>query len=710
MISNQPDQLDVLLRLRSQVGALKQLLNVSDQTVIGQADKLERALEELVAARDQAINISEFKSQFLVCMSHEIRTPLSVVMGMLDLLLRGTLDRGQREQAQVAYDFAYSLLEIINDILDFSKIEAGKIELEITEFDLVQLVEGTAELLADQARNKKLALMTFVSPQAPRMVQGDSGRIRQVLFNLLGNAIKFTERGEVILRVKIDETNGNVVFAVSDTGIGMFRNELERLFEPFVQADGTITRRYGGTGLGLSISKRLAALMMGTIGVETDPGVGSTFSFSIPLTQSNKTVASVEPKEDLRATKLLVVSQSGGFVEVIQAYASAWGMRCCLAATGESAIEMLTKAAEGAEPFDLTMVDLMLPDVGGLELSRAIRQRGYLDRTKLILVSSYYVDSGTGAEALKAGFSAVLVRPLKQSSLMDCITRLLTDGGSETLVESEAKLEYQETGSALLGPILVAEDNPASQRMIVLQLKRLGFAAHTVGNGTEAVQAVERFRFALILMDVMMPEVDGLEATRCIRKNEALTGRRVPIVALTAHAMKGDRDKCLAVGMDDYISKPISFDELQRVLNRWAASEQAAAPGLCAGAAGGSAPLPVQSAVDQLVDLSMLRSICTDGELKKMLDAFNTLVPNLLNQLELGVRLHDAKEVQFVAHSLKGSCGAFGASLMASLCQSIEQAVALARWHEVQLLTESLVLTFKRVSQSFITKDLISGD
>lgn len=709
MSTDQLTDLSDIVRLQSQIGALRQLLNVSDQTVIEQANRLEQTLEELVIARDQAVHVSEFKSQFLASISHEIRTPLNAVIGMLDLLHRSNLDPERHEQAQIAYDSATALLEIINELLDFSKIEAGRMKLEITDFDLVQLVEGTAELLADQARTKRLAFMTFVSPGTPRIVQGDPGRLRQILVNLLGNAIKFTERGEVTLRVTMNESTGKVIFAVTDTGIGIPEKVLQHLFEPFVQADGTITRRYGGTGLGLSISKRLAELMSGRISVETDSGLGSTFTLAVPLARSSVTVAQSPPKEDLRKTRLLIVNGPTCSSEIIRAYTAAWGMRSYFAPTGESALDALCKSAQSGEPFDIAIIDPFLPDMDGLALARAIRQRGYLDSTRLIMLINF-IDSETNDNALKAGFSAVLVRPVKQSSLLDCIARLLSEPDSKTSTEQLPSAAVKEMDVSLRGPVLVAEDNPVNQKMIGLQLKRLGYASHAVGNGVEAVQAAGGLRYALILMDIMMPEMDGLEATRKIRQGEALTGQHVPIVALTAHAMRSDREKCIAAGMDDYISKPITLDRLKEVVTEWAPNDDGKpfTPAVSAdlrnwrelSTGSGSNSSQVITSDQQLIDLTMLRSVCSDTELHKVLDAFSVSLTGFLDNLERDIPSRDAQEIKLIVHSLLGACRALGAELMTGLCESIEQAVALERWDEVRLLTESLKLAFRRVTRA----------
>ncbi len=430
-------------------------------------------------------------------------------------------------------------------------------ELEIVDFELLHVVEGTAELIADQARQKKLSLMTYVAPDVPTSLRGDPGRLRQILLNLLSNAIKFTEGGEVVVEATLDvmdDKRCRVKFSVRDTGIGMPQEAVYRLFQPFTQADGSITRRYGGTGLGLSIAKLLVELLGGRIGVRSTEGRGSTFWFSVPLERSH--AAPEQPidhgKFDLENTKVLLVETLEGTAKIIQDYTASWGMTCETVPGVTEALAAMRAAVEAGKPFDLAIVELIMPNSAGLEFAQTVQADPVLSKTKLILCTAE--DKGRlGEGALQAGFSAYLIKPLKQSRLFDCIALVLN---ASTETETEALASYKPprlnttaemTVFQKTGMVLVAEDNPVNQKVAMMLLKELGFSAHVVGSGLEAVEVLlNHTPYSLILMDCQMPEMDGFEATGAIRKAEVLTGRHIPIIAMTAHAMQGDREKCIA--------------------------------------------------------------------------------------------------------------------------------------------------------------------
>jgi signal transduction histidine kinase len=537
------------------------------RTILDATRSRTQAKESMKHAYEQALESSRFKSEFLARMSHEIRTPMNAVIGMLDLMLRGQLSESQRDEATVAFQSAQSLLDIINEILDFSKIEAGKLELEEMDFDVMQLVEGTAELVAEQARRKGLALTVFVDAGVPRMLRGDPGRLRQVLFNLLGNGIKFTDKGEVLLRATTNESRTSLILVVEDTGIGLSPAAIQRLFQPFVQADGSITRRYGGTGLGLSISRRLTELMGGTINVDSVEGKGSTFTVVLPLKAAIVAVPLSAAPEVLHGVKLLYVGGTPCSAEAIRSYSESWGVSTTTAATAAEAISVLRDAVREGKPYPVAILDEILADRHVFVLASILKEEADLASTRLVLLAAQSSEQ-VSRQSAGLNFAATLSRPLRQSRLAACLVDVLEAGQLRTpkVTPSAGALDH----AFAQVPILVAEDNPANQKLIALQLKKLGYTALCVNNGREAVEAADRIACVLIFMDVMMPEVDGLQATLEIRRKEMMKAQPpVPIVALTAHAMPGDRDRCLAVGMDDYLSKPITLDRLKEVLQRW---------------------------------------------------------------------------------------------------------------------------------------------
>ncbi len=552
-------------RERTDMAAIVVVSNLTERKLMEQA---------LARARDQALEASRLKSEFLATMSHEIRTPMNSIIGMAEMLLGAGLEHQPREFAEIIHQSANSLLVIINDILDFSKIEAGKFVLDTQDFELPTVVESAVEMLAIKAREKNLGLMSFVSPDIPRNVRGDAGRLRQILLNLLGNAVKFTAQGEVIVRVNvIAQTKHDVTvqFSVSDTGIGISDAARARLFQPFTQADGSMTRRYGGTGLGLAISKRLIELMNGEISVESVEGKGSTFWFTARLERATEP----SPRQaDPRGLRVLVVDDIKTHRDIVTTYLSAWGMCAHGESNARDALKQLRDAA-AREPYDLAIVDWRMPDMDGRELARAIKQDPALAATRLILLTGFD-ERGSGAESVNAGFDAYLTKPVRQSYLFDAIARVIAGDHQEPMKPAEKSPAAPVQMPASGKHILLAEDNLINQKVALLQLGKLGYSAHTVANGREAVAFAlnNADSFALVLMDCQMPEMDGFDATRAIRKAELLSGHHIPIIAMTANAMEGDRDRCIAAGMDDYISKPVNLDNLNTMLQRWSLPEK----------------------------------------------------------------------------------------------------------------------------------------
>ena len=527
-----------------------------------------RARTEARASRDTALEASRAKSAFLATMSHEIRTPMNGVIGLTGLLQNTSLDERQRQYVDGVHLAGEALLRIINDILDFSKIEAGKLELDIIDFNLVQVVEEAAELVAEPARSKGLELLTFCSPELPVSLRGDPSRLRQVLLNLASNAVKFTASGEVVVRAQLEgeSADGPVVrFEVTDTGVGLKGADRKRLFEPFSQADSSTTRRFGGTGLGLAICQQLVTAMGGELGVESTLGAGSTFWFTLPFQ-----VAAVEtPTMPIRSTvglsglRALIVDDNQTNRFILSEQLTAWGMHADVADSGAAALILLEQAAATETPYALALLDLSMPDMDGLELAGHISRRPALVGLELLLLTS--VPDVTAEEARANGISARLTKPVQLSRLHAAIQGA-TSYSSVPHRPSSAPATRHPRGSR--GHVLVVEDNHVNQLVAVAILEDLGFSTEVAGNGLEALVSFGRNPFVAVLMDCQMPEMDGYAATQGIRRIEG-SGPRTPVIAMTAGVGTGERERCLAAGMDDYLSKPVNPNDLNATLARW---------------------------------------------------------------------------------------------------------------------------------------------
>jgi len=679
----------------------KEALHASAAELIAQNLRLDRALQEAQAA-------THTKAAFLATISHELRTPMNGVIGMTSLLMDTTLAPEQRSYAETIRQCGEALLHLINDVLECSKIEAGKLELESIEFNLRTTVEDVLKQFAERAESKGLELNGLIHAAVPTGLRGDPGRLRQVLTNLVGNAIKFTEQGDVTVQVYLEEeTEGDALlrFDVTDSGIGISPETQDRLFQPFVQADSTMTRRYGGTGLGLSISKQLIELMGGQIGVKSAPDRGSTFWCTARFPKQPSSVSAILPMADLQGHRVLIVDDNESNRLILHHLVSGWGMQDVLAEDAASALALIEEASRHGTPYECAIVDVVMPGKDGLQLAAELQSLSCAASMRIVVMTSL-LQRGHAERARKVGAKGYLTKPVRHDELRDCLRTVLgmahgpvdtpqaDDTAPPRLITRHTLAEHSTRRR-----ILVVEDNGVNQKLAVRMLEKLGYRPDLVENGQEALAALDAGAYDAVLMDCQMPVMDGFEATAAIRRQEAAGKRYVseghlPIIAVTANAMQGDRERCLAAGMDAYLAKPIKLEDVRTTLARWVMSPASEDRGKGVAKSSG----PVSDGRSIFDPAQMLQNIGGDQDLLvQLVDLFLERQADMMSQIRQALSLGDTVTVERAAHTLKGTAGNLCAPEVALAAGRLEAIGRLGTLHDAPAVYAHLEMEMLRL-------------